>query len=93
VAKFFGHSICSLGLPPDESSQVLRDEPGTNSHYKELIFRGHKLIGARFLDIDIDPGVFRYLIEQEVDLEHHKELLFEKPKAMSRWLMLECEKG
>jgi phenylglyoxylate dehydrogenase epsilon subunit len=92
VAKFFGHSICSLGLPPDESSQVLRNEPGTNLHYKELIFRDNKLIGARFLDIDIDPGVFRYLIEQEVDLEHYKELLFEKPKAMSRWLMLECEK-
>lgn len=92
VAKFFGHSICSLGLPPDESSQVLRND-GTNSHYKELIFRGQKLVGARFLDIDIDPGVFRYLIEQEVDLGGYKELLFEKPKAMSRWLMLECEKG
>jgi len=92
VAKFFGHSICSIGLPPDESSQVLRSEK-SNLHYKELIFRDHKLIGARFLDIDIDPGVFRYLIEKEVDVEPFKELLFEKPKAMSRWLMLECEKG
>jgi phenylglyoxylate dehydrogenase epsilon subunit len=92
VAKFFGHSVCSLGLPPDESSQVLRNEPDKDQCYKELIFRGNKLIGVRFLDTDIDPGVFRYLIEQEVDVEHYKELLFEEPKAMSRWLMLECEK-
>jgi len=92
VAKFFGHSVSSLGLPPDGSSQVLRNEPGSNHHYKELIFRDNKLIGARFLDVDIDPGVFRYLIEQEVDVEHYKEMLFEKPKAMSRWLMLEYEK-
>jgi phenylglyoxylate dehydrogenase epsilon subunit len=92
VAKFFGHTVCSIGLPPDESSQVLRNEPGSNLYYKELIIRANKLVGARFLDIDIDPGVFRYLIEQEVDVEDYKELLFEKPKVMSRWLMLECEK-
>jgi phenylglyoxylate dehydrogenase epsilon subunit len=92
VAKFFGHSVCSLGLPPDESNQVLRNEPGSNLHSKELIFRDDKLVGVRFLDTDVDPGVFRYLIEQEVDVEHYKELLFEKPKAMARWLMLECEK-
>jgi phenylglyoxylate dehydrogenase epsilon subunit len=92
VAKLFGHSVCSLGLAPDESNQVLRNEPDKEQCYKELIFRDHKLIGARFLDIDIDPGVFRYLIEQEVDVEPFKELLLEKPKAMSRWLMLGCEK-
>ena len=92
VFKFFGHSACSIGLSPDESSQVLRNEHETDQFHKELIFRDDKLIGARFLDIDIDPGVIRYLIEEKVGVGHHKELLFEKPKETSRWLMLESER-
>jgi len=90
--KFFGHSAFSIGPPPDGSSQVFCDEHESDQCHKELIFSDKRLIGARFLDIDIDPGVIRYLIENKVDVERYKELLFEKPKGISRWLMLESER-
>ena len=91
VFKFLGHSAFSVGLPADvEGAYILREKNPEN--FKELVFRENRLLGARFIDIDVDPGVFRYLIEEAVDVKE-KEMLFERPRQTSLWLMMESEKG
>jgi len=45
-----------------------------------------------FLNIEVDPGVIRCLIENEIDLGEQKELLFRKTGEVSLRLMLEPER-
>lgn len=90
VFKFFGHTAFSIGLPGMEGFYTLRKR-GEES-FKELVFKDNKLVGARFIDIDVDPGVFRYLIEEAVEVKQ-KETLFDRPQEISLWLMMENEKG
>jgi phenylglyoxylate dehydrogenase epsilon subunit len=90
VFKFFGHTAFSIGLPGTEGFYTLRKRGPED--FKELVFKDDKLVGARFIDIEIDPGVFRYLIEGAIDVEQ-KEMLFDRPREVSLWLMMENEQG
>ena len=72
---------------------MLDDEDRDKAQFKELCFQGDNLVGARFLDVKADAGVFLYLIENRVDVGTYKEMLLEKPQETSRWLMLETEKA
>lgn len=92
VFKCFGHTACSVGLAASERCQAFKEKSNKDGRYKELVFQENRLVGARFLDIDVDPGVIRYLIENKVDTDPWKEMLFDKPKEVSRWLMLEAER-
>jgi phenylglyoxylate dehydrogenase epsilon subunit len=91
VFRFFGHTTFSIGLSSQSSSQILKqkDKAGV---YKELVFQEDRLVGARFVDADVDPGVFRYLIEEKVDVGPYKERLWERPREMSRWLAMQAER-
>lgn len=71
----------------------MEDTDQGNGWFKELCFMEDRLVGACFLDVKVDPGVFLYLIENRVDVGSYKDLLLEKPKETSRWLMLEAEKA
>jgi phenylglyoxylate dehydrogenase epsilon subunit len=91
VFKFLGHSAFSVGMEAHaEGSHILREVK--EESFKELVFRDNRLVGARFIDIDVDPGVFRYLIEEAVPVAH-KERLFEQPRETALWIMMENEKG
>ena len=92
VFKFFGHSAFSIGLAATETSQVFKEKDDKQGSYKDLVFQENRLVGARFLDINVDPGIIRYLIEEKVDMDGYKEMLFEKPLQVSRVLMLEAER-
>lgn len=92
VFKFFGHSAFSIGLSNAETSQVFREKDDKQGCYKELVFQENRLVGARFLDINVDPGIIRYLIEEKVDMDGYKEMLFDKPLQFSRMLTLEAER-
>jgi phenylglyoxylate dehydrogenase epsilon subunit len=93
VFRFFGHFTFSIGLfSKFSSSQVLREKEKSGI-YKELVFQENRLIGARFFDADVDPGIFRYLIEERVDVGSYKERLLEKPREMSRWLVMQAERS
>lgn len=89
--KFFGHTAFSIGLSPQLSSDALKSKEDKTGIYKELGFQDNRLVGARFIDADMDPGIFRYLIEERVDIGLYKEKLLERPQETSRWLMLQAE--
>jgi len=91
--KFFGHTAFSIGLIPRPSHQVLKMKDDASGFYKEFVFQENRLVGARFIDVDIDPGIIRYLIEEKVDIGEFKEELLEHPQEMSRRLMLRSEQN
>ena len=91
--KFFGHTAFSIGLFPRPSYQALKIKDDSSGIYKEFVFQENRLVGARFIDVDIDPGIIRYLIEEKVDIGEFKEELLEHPKETSRRLMLRSEQN
>ena len=92
--KFFGNSASSIGIaiPQDKEAEALEENSHAKRSFKRLVFSNGRLIGAMFVNIDIDPGVIRYLIEKRVDIGIHKEKLFAQPMEISRWLMMENER-
>jgi phenylglyoxylate dehydrogenase epsilon subunit len=92
VFRFFGHTAFSIGLSSQPSSQILRGKDNARI-YKEFVLQENRLVGARFVDADVDPGIFRYLIEEKVDVGPYKEMLWERPREMSRWLAMQAERN
>ena len=89
IFKFFGHTAVSVGLTAADRFETLSDLHGP--HYEELVFEGARLVGARFIDVDVDAGVFRYLIEERVGIKD-KKMLFDRPRDVSLALMMQAEK-
>lgn len=92
VFRFFGHTAFSIGLSSQSSSQQLRDKDNAGI-YKELVIQENRLVGARFIDAEVDPGIFRYLMEEKVDVGPYKDVLLERPREMSRWLAMQAERN
>ena len=91
--NFFGHLATSVGeSTPSEGDEVLIEKEHKKLRYKKIICRDGKLLGATFLDTNVDAGVIQYLIKEMVNIDPYKELLIKKPKDVSLWLMLEAEK-
>ncbi|MFH1349927.1 MAG: FAD-dependent oxidoreductase [Pseudomonadota bacterium] len=93
VYNFFGHFAVSIGeFEPSQGDQVLTEKDDDRSQYKKIVYRDDRIVGANFFNIDLDAGVMKYLIRNRIDIGPYKELLLEKPKETSLWLMLEAEK-
>ena len=82
-----------LSLSGGNGYQVLSQKDDRKNQFKKLVFDDDRLVGAMFLNVDVDPGVILYLIQKRVDTGAHKDELFENPKEISRWLMLETEQS
>jgi NAD(P)H-nitrite reductase large subunit len=92
VLHFFGQRAVSVGIMENGDTQVLQATDEKGKGFKKLVFQGDSLTGASFLNVDVFPGIFHYLISNNVNIGPHAELLFEKPKETSCWLMLKTEK-
>jgi phenylglyoxylate dehydrogenase epsilon subunit len=92
ILHFFGQRAVSVGIMPNGDTRVLQATDEQGKGFKKLVFQGDSLVGASFLGVDVFPGVFQYLISNRVPIGPHAELLFEKPKETSCWLMLKTEK-
>jgi NAD(P)H-nitrite reductase large subunit len=93
ILHFFGHRAFSVGITDGPGTEVLHDIDDEHNAYKKLCFDGEHLIGASFLDVDVFPGLFGYLIEHRVTISaDERELLLSKPRETSSWLMLRTEK-
>jgi NAD(P)H-nitrite reductase large subunit len=93
VYNFFGHLAVSVGqFEPSDGDKVLSEKEAEKRQYKKILYRDNRLTGANFFNIDVDGGVIQYLIRNRIDIGPHKELLLEKPKEVSLWLMMEAEK-
>jgi len=92
IFNFFGHLAISVGEKASKNEECLMEKNPQTMSYKKIVFRENKIIGANFFNIDIDSGVIKYLIENKVDISGYKDLLLEKPREVSLWLMHEAEK-
>jgi phenylglyoxylate dehydrogenase epsilon subunit len=93
VFHFFGSGACSIGLTgADEGVEVLKEEDKDEGRFKKLSFQDGRLVGAEFVNVDVDPGVILYLIKNRLKIGKHKELLLQKPVEVSRWLMVRNER-
>jgi len=90
VFKFLKHTAFSVGIFEGEGLHSIKEKG--EKYFKELAFKDDRLVGVRFIDIDIDPGVFRYLIETSTEVKQ-KALLLERPQETSLSLMMLAEKG
>lgn len=92
--NFFGHLATSIGKTvPSEGDEVLIEKDKGNGYYRKIICKDNRLLGAAFLDTDIDAGVIQYLIRKKTNIGPYKEMLLQKPREVSLWLMNEAEKN
>jgi phenylglyoxylate dehydrogenase epsilon subunit len=91
--NFFGNTAFSVGLsmPIDNGFQTLTERDNKKMQLKKLVYDGDKLVGGMFLNVDVNLGLMLYLIKKRVDIGAYKQMLFEQPKEISRWLVLETE--
>ena len=94
IFNFFGNTAFSAGISSVAGNgyQVFAEKDDKKAQFKKLIYEGERLVGAMFINVDLDPGVILYLIRKKVDIGNYKQVLFEQPKEISRWLMLEKER-
>ena len=92
ILCFFGHRAFSIGTFDGDGYQILKASDAQKKQYKKLAYKDDRLVGASFVDVDLFPGVFQYLIRKRINLGQYAELLFQKPKEISTWLMLEAER-
>jgi phenylglyoxylate dehydrogenase epsilon subunit len=90
--KFFGHLAVSVGkASPSAGDEVLAGSHEENG-YRRLICSNGLLLGATFIDTDVNAGVFQYLIRKRVNVGPHKEILLRAPREASVWLMQDAER-
>ena len=79
-------------VTPSEGDEMFVEKDGSSGYYRKIICREGRLLGATFLDSDVNTGVFQYLIKRKVDIDMYKEMLIRTPREVSLWLMLEAER-
>jgi phenylglyoxylate dehydrogenase epsilon subunit len=93
VFHFFHNGACSMGISENGGDmEVFKEMDREKGWLKKLNFIEDRLVGAEFINIDVDPGVVLYLIKNRLNIGKNKELLFQKPVEASRWLMLKNER-
>jgi len=93
VLRFFGNSLISIGLSTETANgyQVIEEKKEALKQYKKFVYHNNKLVGAMLLNIQIDPGVIRYIIENDLSIKS-KEEFNNNTEMVSHHLMLENER-
>jgi phenylglyoxylate dehydrogenase epsilon subunit len=91
--NFFGHLAVSIGdFTPADGDEVLTKRDDDKREYGKIVCREDRLVGANFFNIDLDGGLFQYLIRNRIDVSASKSQLLQQPKEVSLYLMHEAEK-
>lgn len=88
-----GKLIFSIGTAMPDGGELMEKSDEANRKFERLAFRDGRLVGAMFVNVDVDPGVFTCLIKKRLDVGKHRQALFERPRRVSRWLMMVGERG
>lgn len=91
--NFFGNHAFSLGRatvtePAGGLEIETLHQPGSR-RYQKLVFQDDRLVGVSAINVALDPGVLRELIERQVDLGGVKERFVRDPLHTGRLLMTE----
>lgn len=92
ILHFFEHRALSVGIMANGDTRVLQDIGERGTSFRKFVFQGDRLVGASLVNVPVFPGVIHHLISSRVNIGSHAELLFQKPKEASCWLMLDAEK-
>ena len=91
VFNFFGNHGFSLGLATvTESTDDIEINTmylPSSRRYQKLVFKNNRLIGVSAINAQLDPGILRELIQQQVDLADVKERFTSAPLETGRLLM------
>ncbi len=92
--NLFGHQASSIGLAllKDGHAEVMEQEVKNTGAFSRLVFRDDTLVGALFLDVDVLPGIIRYLIQNKVKIGRHKQSLLSRTKETACALMVQAER-
>jgi len=91
--NFFGHKAISVGrFAPLEGDETITREDRNGREYMRIVFREGRMVGANFLNADVDAGVVRGLIMKRVEVGKYKDLLRKKPREAALSLMLDTER-
>lgn len=90
--NFFGYMAVSVGLSMPQGKEFDVLTASDEKSYGKLVLRDGRLMGAMFLNTPVDPGVLVYLIRKQVDVGAYQQSLLDKPREVSRYLMLTSEK-
>lgn len=91
---FFDCSACSLGTAMVQAPglEIMKQTDEAAGTFKKMVFRDGVLVGAMFLNVEVDPGVLLYLMKEKVRVENYRGALFEKPGTVGLGLMMENER-
>jgi phenylglyoxylate dehydrogenase epsilon subunit len=92
--RCFDHHLFSIGLSGalDESYETV--EKKEDNSFLKLVFKGEYLVGVEGLNQKlVHPGVFQYLIREQVPVGTHRQLLLAKPRETACWLMSQHRKN
>lgn len=94
VFNFFGRMAFSVGLSMAQGGnfEVITASDRKAKSYRKLVLRDGRLVGAMFLNVSADPGVFVYLVRKRLDIGAYQRSLLEKPREVGRYLMTANEK-
>ncbi len=94
VFHFFGNTACSAGIsmPDQDNFQVFEASDLKKAQFKRLVYDEERLVGAMFVNIDVDPGIILHLIRNKIGIGLHKESLFEHPQETGRWMLTQVER-
>lgn len=88
--NFFDHLALSIGKVGAASDDVVIER--RNGSYGRLVFTGDTLVGASFIDADVEAGVIRHLIRKKIPIGTYREDLLRTPREVGFWLMNEAER-
>lgn len=94
VFHFFDGAAYSLGqaMARDSGFQVIEQKDYASGSFKKLVCQEGVLVGAMFINVEVDPGVILYLIKEKVNIERYREALFNNPGVVSLYIMMENER-
>jgi len=82
--SFFGHLALSIGKAmPSQGDEVLMENNNSNVGYRKIICKDGKLIGAAFIDTDLNAGTLQYLIKKRVDIGKYRQNLIKAPEKQA----------
>lgn len=93
--RCFDEHLFSIGLvgASGEKNFAAVEKQDGNSFLK-LVFKGDCLVGAEARNLKfVHPGVFQYLIREQVPVDDHRSLLLAKPRETACWLMSQHRKN
>jgi phenylglyoxylate dehydrogenase epsilon subunit len=93
--RCFEENLFSIGITvPQDGGEYQILEKKESAAYLKLVFQGEHLVGVEGLNMKaVHPGVFLYLIREQVPVRKYQELLLLKPREAACWLMLQHRKS